>query len=105
MILITAANGNQCKHLAPKLIAAGLYVRAVVQSRSSAESLRAAGVNDVVVGDIGDADVVRTAIRGVQKVYHVGPTLHPREREMGIALVNAARTKASSTSSSARCST
>ena len=31
------------------------------------------------------------AIRGVRRIYHVGPTLHPREREMGIALVDAAR--------------
>jgi uncharacterized protein YbjT (DUF2867 family) len=35
--------------------------------------------------------VVARAIRGVRKVYHVGPTIHPREREMGLALVDAAR--------------
>lgn len=27
----------------------------------------------------------------MHKVYHVGPTLHPREREMGIRLIDAAR--------------
>lgn len=92
MILVTAANGNQGKLLVPKLVAGGEMVRAAVQSDASAARLRAAGVDDVVIGDISDPEVLRRAIRGVQKVYHVGPTLHPREREMGIALIDAART-------------
>src|SRR6202034_4754435 len=91
MILVTAANGNQGKLLVPKLLAAGRPVRACVQSQASAEHLRALGVREVVLGDISDPAVLATAIRGVQKVYHVGPTIHPREREMGIAVVDAAR--------------
>ena len=91
MILVTAANGNQGKLLIPKLVAAGLDVRAAVQSSGSAACLRAAGVDDVVIGDISDPEVLHRAVHGVQKVYHVGPTLHPREREMGIALIDAAR--------------
>ena len=47
----------------------------------------------MVIGDISDPQVLRRAIRGVRKVYHVGPTLHPRERGMGIALIDAARTE------------
>lgn len=93
MILVTAANGNQGKLLVPKLVTAGLTVRAAVQSPGSAALLRAAGGDDVVIGDISDPEVLRRAIRGVQKVYHVGPTLHPREREMGIALIDAARSE------------
>ena len=30
-------------------------------------------------------------MRGVESVYHVGPTLHPAERAMGFAMVDAAR--------------
>ncbi len=93
MILVTAANGNQGKLLVPKLVGAGLQVRAAVQSAASAADLRTAGVHDVIVGDLSDPQVLRRAVRGVQKVYHVGPTLHPREREMGIALIDAARTE------------
>jgi len=91
MILVTAAHGNQGKLLVPKLVAAGLRVRAAVQSSGSAARLHAAGVDDVVTGDISDPEVLHRAIRGVDKVYHVGPTLHPREREMGLALIDAAR--------------
>lgn len=91
MILITAANGNQGKLLVPRLLAEGQVLRACVRSEASAESLRAAGVTDVVVGDIADADLMTRAMDGVEKVYYVGPTLHPEEREMGFAAVDAAR--------------
>jgi uncharacterized protein YbjT (DUF2867 family) len=91
MILVTAAYGNQGKLLVPKLLAAGQEVRACVQSPASAGHLRALGVQDVVTGDVSEPAVLARAIRGVRKVYHVGPTIHPREREMGLALVDAAR--------------
>ena len=91
MILVTAANGNQGKLLTAKLLTARQPVRACVRSESSAQELRAAGVSDVIVGDITEPEVLARAIRGVDKVYHVGPTVHPREREMGFAMVDAAR--------------
>ena len=90
MILVTAANGNQGKLLVPKLLEAGFTVRACVQSESSAVRLRQVGVQDVIVGDLSDAAVMSRAIRGVHKVYHVGPTLHPHERAMGMAIIDAA---------------
>jgi len=91
MILVTAAYGNQGRLLVPKLLAAGLPVRACVQSPASAARLRALGVQDVVVGDIMRPEVLASAMDGVEKVYHVGPTLHPHERAMGLAVVDAAR--------------
>lgn len=48
-------------------------------------------MTDVVVGDITEPDVMARAMRGVDKVYYVGPTLHPRERETGFAAIDAAR--------------
>ncbi len=91
MILVTAANGNQGRLLVPKLLAANVPVRACVQSNASAEHLRALGVDDVVVGDLSDPAVLAKAVNGVEKIYHVGPTIHPRERKMGFAIVDAAR--------------
>jgi uncharacterized protein YbjT (DUF2867 family) len=91
MILVTAANGNQGKRLVPKLLAAGQRVRACVRSQASAGQLRGLGVQEIVAGDISEPAVLARAIRGVQKVYHVGPTIHPRERDMGLAVVEAAR--------------
>ncbi len=80
MILVTAANGNQGKWLMPKLLASGASLRACVRSSASTQALRVAGVADVVVGDITEPDVLARAINGVEKVYYVGPTLHPKER-------------------------
>lgn len=91
MILVTAANGNQGKLLVPRLLAAGHRVRASVQSEASADALRGAGVADVVVGDLADPGVLARAVRGVEKIYHVGPTLLPSERAIGFAIVDAAR--------------
>ena len=91
MLLVTAAHGNQGKLLIPRLLAAGVDFRACVRSGESARGLRAAGVTDIVVGDLSDPDVRAQAMNGVEKVYYVGPALHPREREMGIAAIDAAR--------------
>ena len=90
MILVTAANGNQGRLLVPRLLAAGQPVRASVRSEESATALRDAGVADVVVGDLADPEVLQAAVRGVDKVYHVGPTLSPTERAVGFAMVDAA---------------
>ena len=91
MILVTAANGNQGKWLVPRLLAAGARLRACVRSEASAEALRRSGVSDVVVGDITEPDVLARAMAGVATVYHVGPTLNPKEQELGFAAVDAAR--------------
>ena len=91
MLLVTAAHGNQGKLLIPRLLAAGVDVRACVRSDESAGALRAAGVTDVVVGDLSNPDVLAQAMDGVEKVYYIGPALHPKERDMGFAAVDAAR--------------
>ena len=91
MILVTAAYGNQGKLLVPRLLAAGATVRACVRTEASAALLREAGASDVIVGDISDPGLMARAMEGAEKVYHVGPTLHRGEREMGFAAVSAAR--------------
>jgi uncharacterized protein YbjT (DUF2867 family) len=92
VLLVTAAHGNQGKLLIPRLVAAGVAFRACVRSEESAQSLRAAGVTDIVVGDLSDPDVLGKAMQGVEKVYYIGPALHPGERDMGFAAIDAART-------------
>ncbi|MGY2737148.1 SDR family oxidoreductase [Sphingomonas sp. UYP23] len=91
MILVAAANGNQGKRLIPRLLAGGAEVRACVRTVESAAALLEAGVADVVVGDMSRPDQLALAMNGMDTVYHVGPTLHPQERAMGLAAVDAAR--------------
>lgn len=91
MIFVSSANGNQGRRLVPKLLAAGQRVRVCVQSEESAASLRAQGVPDVLVGDLADSSFISSAMRGVSRVYHIGPTLHRAERAIGFAMIDAAR--------------
>ena len=91
MILVTAANGNQGRLLIPRLLAAAASVRACVRTEASAAVLRSMGVADVMVGDISDHRLMARAMEEVETVYHVGPTLHPREREIGFLAVDVAR--------------
>ena len=91
MLLVTAAHGNQGKLLIPRLVAARVAFRACVRSEESAQSLRAAGATDIVVGDLSDPDVLGQAMQGMKQVYYIGPALHPRERDMGFAAIDAAR--------------
>ena len=90
MILVTAAMGNQGRHLVPRLVAAGHEVRAVVTSDDSAAALRRMGVAQVVTADLADERSWAPLVDGIRSIYHIGPTLHPRERAMGIGLIDAA---------------
>lgn len=91
LILVTSANGNQGRRLLPRLLADGHRVRACVRTDASAGTLRELGVEDVRVGDLADPAFVREALLGVSSVYHIGPTLHPAERAMGLRIIDAAR--------------
>ncbi len=91
VILVTSANGNQGKRLIPKLVDAGQRVRACVKTEESARRLRELGVQQALVGDLADPSFIAGAMDGVGSVYHIGPTLHPAERAMGFAMVDAAR--------------
>ena len=64
MILVTAANGNQGRWLVPKLVRAGHRVRACVRTEASAESLRAQGVSEVLVGDLAEPGFLARAMQG-----------------------------------------
>ena len=91
MILVNAANGQQGRLLVPKLLAAGADVRACVRSDRSADALRAAGVADVIVGEISDPELMARAVQGVTTVYHVCPGIQPGERAIGIGWIDAAK--------------
>src|SRR3546814_19938440 len=87
MLLLTAANGNQGRLLVPRLLEAGIPVRACTRSPEYAEMLRAQGVADIIVGDIAEPKIIARAMLGVDQIYHIGPSAHPREREMGFQMI------------------
>lgn len=90
MFLVTAAHGNQCRPLIPRLIAAGIPVRALRRTEGRDQELLDIGVKEVIVGELSDPAVIERAMDGVTGVFHVGPSAHPKERELGIAMVEGA---------------
>lgn len=89
MILVTAAFGNQGKLLIPRLQRAGKQVRAM-RDFGDLNELLAMGATEAIHGDASDPEPLARAMEGVDTVYHIGPSLHARERAMGLAVVAAA---------------
>jgi uncharacterized protein YbjT (DUF2867 family) len=89
MILVTAGFGTQGRLLIPKLLRTGVEVRALRRSPDG-ELPAALSEVEVISGDAADPSVIREAMRGVQTVYHVGPSCHPDEAAMGMAMISAA---------------
>ena len=95
IILVTLANGKQCRHLIPILLSnPEITVRAFVHSDKSAQQL----ISDLAqpknletaVGDLlVPADVTR-AMDGVHTVFHVGPPMSVHETYIGINVIQAA---------------
>jgi uncharacterized protein YbjT (DUF2867 family) len=92
-VLVTAAGGNQGRIVIPALSAAGFSVRALRSSPGREAELLALGASEVVTGSTADRKTLSRALEGVDCVYHVGPTAHPLEREMGFAMADAVHEK------------
>jgi 2-alkyl-3-oxoalkanoate reductase len=70
-ILVTGAAGFLGSRLVNRLLSQGKRVRLLVHRRSTLDSENHSSL-DIIIGDLGDPDVVDRAIRGVETVYHVG---------------------------------
>jgi len=90
-ILVMAAAGNQGRILLPRLRNAGFEIRAVRVTAGRDDEMKVLGASDVLVGDAADRGFLREAVAGVDTIYNITPTAHPMEREMGWAMIDAAR--------------
>lgn len=72
-ILVTGASGLLGGALLRRLRASGQTLRVLL--RRSAPALAADPNVDVIYGDLGDAEAVDQAVRGVDLVYHVGAAM------------------------------
>jgi uncharacterized protein YbjT (DUF2867 family) len=71
MILITGASGNIGHEVLKQALALGLNIRATFQS--SAVAAKAPAGLDGVIMDYNKPETIRTALRGVEKIFLVGP--------------------------------
>jgi len=91
MILVTAASGRTGRSVVGALGRAGRDVRAFDIDGDVEQLVDKQGATEAVVGNLLHVDDVRRAVDGVESVVHIGPPMHPREVEMGHAVVSAAR--------------
>ena len=89
MILVTSAYGNNGRKLIPRLCEIGLNVRALNLSHKT-DKLKQLGAKEVIIGNALDPNILDQAMDGIDSVFHVGPSFHPKEAEMGISMINAA---------------
>ncbi len=90
MILITAASGRTGRSVAGALARAGLQVRAL-DIAPEVQELLELGAVQAITGDMLQEADRRRALQGVRAVVHIGPPMHPREADMGHAIVGSAR--------------
>lgn len=89
MILVTSAYGNNGRKLIPRLADMGLDVRALNLSDKT-DKLKKLGAKEVIIGNALDPKILDRAMDGIESVFHVGPSFHPQEDEMGILAIDAA---------------
>ena len=63
--------------------------RGFVHSGDDAGAARANGADDVVVGNLGDLESIRHALRGTSKVFYIAPAFLPNEADVGLGVVQA----------------
>jgi len=80
MILLTGVTGKTGGETARQLLAAGAKLRAIVRNEAKAADLKAAGV-ELVVGDVGDAETVKRALKGVAKAFLTLPNGRNQEAQ------------------------
>jgi uncharacterized protein YbjT (DUF2867 family) len=89
MILVTSAYGNNGRKLIPRLADRGLDVRALNLSDKT-DKLKELGAKEVIIGNALDSKILDYAMDDIESVFHVGPSFHPQEAEMGISMIDAA---------------
>lgn len=90
-VLMVGATGKYAHHVLPELKKRGVKVRALVRNRDSEKKAREGGVDETAIGDLQEARGLISAAVGVDGVFHIGPAFAPRESDMGVTMVEAAK--------------
>jgi len=85
------ATGRYAGHVLPELKQRGVKVRALVRSRESERKARELGADETAFGDLAEPRGLISASVGADGVFYLGPAFAPRESEMGVTMVEAAR--------------
>jgi uncharacterized protein YbjT (DUF2867 family) len=90
-IVVFGAGGLFGRYVSPELAKRGAHVRGVVHHEAGEAVARAMGVNDVVYADLRDEAALKKALDGAGGVYYMPPKFLPDEEDIGIRLVQLAK--------------
>lgn len=90
-VLVTGAHGRTGKPVVQALSGKGAAVRAFIRDSAQEDEMRALGAQSVAVGDMQDPASIAKAVSGCDAVVHIGPPMHPNEKEMTGHFVDAAK--------------
>lgn len=91
ILLLTGANGRTGRAILKAMVEHDIPVRAFIRKDSQAEELKALGAAETIVGDFLNDASIRAAVKGVGKVLHVGPPMHPDEIGISKRFLEAAK--------------
>ncbi len=82
MILVTGATGRIGRRVINRLVDQGQEVRALVRNKEKAEMILPDGT-ELVIGDLGDEDVIRAATEGATSILLLSPVSPDQVRLQG----------------------
>jgi len=88
---MVGATGKYAHHVLPELKRKGVKVRALVRNRDREKIARERGADETAIGDLADPRGLISAAVGADAVFYIGPAFAPRESDMGIIMVEAAK--------------
>jgi NAD(P)H dehydrogenase (quinone) len=89
MILITGAGGKTGRSLV-RVLSKVESVCALVHREEHVPLLKSLGAEKVIVGDMQNEIVLRSAMQGTRAVYHICPNMHPDEVVIGNVVIREA---------------
>ncbi len=90
-LLLTGANGRTGRAILEKLAFAKIPVRVFIRDEAQAEELLELGANEYAIGNLEQFDTFADAMKGAEKVLHIGPPMHAGELETTTALIGEAK--------------
>lgn len=92
LLVVTAAGGKQCAHLLPLICKRWKKLRLIVNRESSLQRLSASFSDaEIRTADLTDPSQAQEILRGAKVVYHIGPSFHPHETEIGYNMIDSAK--------------
>lgn len=90
IVLVLGASGYTGLSVVRHLRAQGDHVRAFLRRPAAEADVRAAGANEVVIGNLLDLRAVAAAARGVDGIFFIGPRMLAEEAALGKAVIDVA---------------